>query len=80
MEKRCTWTGMAEAENHYTAKTPTLGIGLCEYLYSLSTLLVALVGVWPAPGFTDTEIRCHDGTGGVSWIAGDIRGSSRLRR
>jgi hypothetical protein len=35
---------------------------------------------WPAPGFTDTEIRCHDGTGGVSWIAGDIRGSSRLKR
>ena len=35
---------------------------------------------WPSPGFTDTEIRCHDGTGGVSWIAGVIRGSSRLRR
>ena len=46
METRCTWTGMAEAENHYTANTPTLGIGLCEYLYSLSTLLVALVGVY----------------------------------
>ena len=37
-------------------------------------------GEWPAPGFTDTEIRCHDGTGGVSWIAGDIRVSSRLKR
>ena len=36
--------------------------------------------LWPAPGFTDTEIRCHDGTGGVSWIAGDIRVSSRLKR
>ena len=43
-------------------------------------IIVLLVLYWPAPGFTDTEIRCHDGTGGVSWIADDIRGSSRLRQ
>jgi Na+/H+-dicarboxylate symporter len=41
---------------------------------------IGLKAMWPAPGFTDTEIRCHDGTGGVAWSADDIPESLRLRR
>jgi hypothetical protein len=35
---------------------------------------------WPAPGFTDTEIRCHDGTGGGIWSEDDMGASSSSRQ
>ena len=35
---------------------------------------------WPAPGFADTEFRCHDGTGGARWCEDGTDGSSSLRR
>jgi hypothetical protein len=35
---------------------------------------------WPAAGFTDTELRCFDGTGGFKWKERSIRASSSLRR
>ena len=35
--------------------------------------------VWPAAGFTDTELRCFDGTGGFKWKEGSSAESSSLR-
>jgi len=35
---------------------------------------------WLVPGFTDTEFRCHAGTGGGLWNGSDMRESSSLRR
>ena len=35
---------------------------------------------WPAAGSADTELRCHDGTGGGSWRDGSLHASSSLRR
>jgi hypothetical protein len=35
---------------------------------------------WPAAGFTDTELRCFDGTGGFKWREGSSAASSSLRR
>jgi hypothetical protein len=35
---------------------------------------------WPAPGFADTEFRCHDGTGGATWCEDGTGGSSSSRR
>ena len=70
---------------------PGLGHAASMYKYQLEGLcdefrVIALdprghgESDWPAPGFTDTEIRCHDGTGGVAWSADDIPESLRLRR
>jgi len=36
-------------------------------------------GNWPAAGFTDTELRCFDGTGGFKWKEGSSAESSSLR-
>ena len=36
-------------------------------------------GNWPAAGSADTELRCHDGTGGGSWRGGSLHASSSLR-
>jgi hypothetical protein len=36
--------------------------------------------VWPAPGFTDTRVRCHDETEGGVWDLGVFRGSPSSRR
>jgi hypothetical protein len=35
--------------------------------------------LWPAAGSADTELRCHDETGGGSWIGGNLRASSIMR-
>ena len=35
---------------------------------------------WPAAGFTDTELRCFDGTGGFKWRERSSAASSSLRR
>ena len=34
---------------------------------------------WPAAGFTDTELKCFDGTGGFKWRQGSSAASSSLR-
>ena len=39
-----------------------------------------LLASWPAAGFTDTELRCFDGTGGFKWREGSSAASSSLRR
>ena len=35
---------------------------------------------WPAAGFTDTELRCFDGTGGFRWKDGSSAASLNSRR
>jgi nucleoside phosphorylase len=64
---------------------PSYFAGVAKEL--LSALLVAnrrsellQLAVWPAAGFTDTELRCFDGTGGFKWKERSIRASSSLRR
>ena len=36
------------------------------------------LSLWPAAGFTDTELRCFDGTGGFKWKEGSSAASSSL--
>jgi len=44
------------------------------------TLAATEDAAWLVPGFTDTEFRCHAGTGGGLWNGSDMRESSSLRR
>jgi hypothetical protein len=55
---------------------PVFLVGACTYPLLPFDLFV----VWPAAGSADTELRCHDGTGGRSWRGGSLHASSSLRR
>jgi TPR repeat protein len=67
----------AEAVNWYHRAADQ---GLAEAQDNLGMMYAYGKGVWPAAGFTDTELRCFAGTGGFKWREGSSAASSSLRR
>jgi hypothetical protein len=73
--------------SHYTSVDGALAIiqsnriRFTDYRYlNDKRELTYAVDLWPAAGFTDTELRCFDGTGNFRWKEGSILASSSLRR
>lgn len=69
------------AKQALSSSRPSHGVGSFDGELAYVQACIEHAGLWTAAGFTDTEFRCDDETGGGQWLQeGSSAASSSLRQ